>query len=200
MSEGRVYILDDDKAVRDSLSWLLESAGLNVVGFAAADELFTTEIEYPSCLILDVRMPGVSGLDVLDRLVVEQSDLPVIMVTGHADVPMAIRAMKSGAFEFIEKPYNDQLLIDRVNAAISHSARQLDTHTSLQQIADRFNSLTARESEVLEFIVDGNSNKQIAALLNLSIKTIEVHRSHIMEKTQAGSLAELLRMYYQISK
>ncbi len=199
MSEGQVYIVDDDRAVRESLQWLLESIGLRVSSHVSADEFLQQDVNYPACLILDVRMPGMSGLDLLDILVKKHPELPVIIVTGHADVPMAIRAMKNGAYEFIEKPYNDQRLIDCVNDALKLSIEKLDNIDIRNQIQQRFELLTAREKEILDQVVDGQSNKLMARNMDVSIKTIEAHRAKVMEKTQAHSLAELLRMYYLLN-
>lgn len=190
-----VHIVDDDLSVRRSLVWLLESVQLPVRTHASASEFLSAyRPGSPGCLVLDVRMPDISGLDLQQRLHEAGITLPVIIVTGHADVPMAIRAMKCGAFDFIEKPYNDQVLLERIQAAIAHDT---DAHRRKQQVAvirEHFKMLTERERDVLRFVVDGRTNKSIAAALGLSVKTIEVHRARLMVKMSAASLCDLVRM------
>jgi FixJ family two-component response regulator len=195
MSEPVVHIVDDDESVRKSLRWLIESVGLKVNCYDSASTFTNTIIEEgPGCMVLDVRMPGMSGLDLQEQLAHTNLPLPVIIVTGHADVPMAIRALKSGAFDFIEKPYNDQHLLDRVQDAISYSTRSISAVAEKQEARNRINSLTRREREVMSLVTEGCANKQIATQLNLSIKTVETHRANLMSKMQAGSLPALIKL------
>jgi FixJ family two-component response regulator len=194
-----VHIVDDDESVRKSLRWLIESIGLSVVCYGSADD-FTKNYQGADaeCLVLDVRMPGISGLDLQEKLTQKQITLPVILVTGHADVPMAIRAMKNGAFDFIEKPYNDQHLLDRVQEAIRYDESYKTKSTNQEEIKDRLSSLTKREKQVLDRVVEGYSNKEIAHELTLSVKTVETHRSNLMSKMQADSLPKLIRLIVQV--
>lgn len=191
----KVYVVDDDAAMRKSLRWLIESVGLEVEAFASANEfLDAITTDAAGCLLLDVRMPGMSGLDLQEQLKQKRVSLPVIMVTGHADVPMAVRALKSGAFDFIEKPFNDQVLLERVQRAIEFEEQAQTEHAKRAEIDGRIESLTPRERQVMEMVVNGMANKQIAAELGLSEKTIEVHRKHVMDKMRAGNVADLIRM------
>lgn len=193
-----VFVVDDDKAVRDSLQWLLESAGLEVRTFPDAqaflDDLAALEGEPRGCLLADLRLPGMSGLDLQDRLNERGIKIPVIVITGHGDVSMAVRAMKAGAVHFIEKPFNEQVLLERVREALARDAEGRRAAGDAAQLEQRHASLTPRERQVMELVVTGRLNKQIAADLELSPKTVEVHRAHVMEKMEAGSLADLVRM------
>jgi two-component system, LuxR family, response regulator FixJ len=190
-----VFVVDDDPAMRDSLRWLIESTGLLVETFADA-QTFLARIrpEVPGCLVLDIRMPGLSGLDLQSELARRGIGLPTIVVTGHAEVPMAVRAVKAGAIDFIEKPFSDQLLLDRVRQGIDMDRRQRDGRERRGEVLRRLGLLTQREREVLDLVVAGRANKEIAATLHLSPKTVEVHRAHVMEKMQASSVAELVRL------
>ncbi len=190
-----VFVVDDDPAMRDSLRWLIESTGLTVETFADA-QTFLARIrpELPGCLVLDVRMPGMSGLDLQAELARRGIGLPTIVVTGHAEVPMAVRAVKAGAIDFIEKPFSDQLLLDRVRQGIEMDRLERDGRARRADVLRRMSLLTQREREVLDLVVAGRANKEIAATLRLSPKTVEVHRSHVMEKMQASSVAELVRL------
>lgn len=190
-----VFVVDDDRAMRDSLRWLLESVGLSVRTYATATE-FLREYEpsQPGCLVLDVRMPGMSGLDLQAELARRDAALPTIIVTGHAEVTMAVRAVKAGALDFIEKPFSDQLLLDRVRQALEIDRQDREVRRRRAEALRRLESLTAREREVLELVVAGKANKEVAAALKLSTKTVEVHRAHVMAKMGAESLAELIRM------
>jgi len=193
--ETTVFVVDDDPAVRESLQWLIESVGLNVETYATAQGFLDAfDRDRPGCLVLDVRMPGISGLDLQDRLASQQVRIPVIIITGHADVPMAVRAMKAGVVDFIEKPFSDELLLDRIRAALELDARIRVDQTRRVEVESCFAQLTPREREVMGLVVAGKSNKQIAAELGLSQKTVEVHRAHVMQKMQAESLAELVQM------
>jgi FixJ family two-component response regulator len=190
-----VFVVDDDPAMRDSLRWLIESTGLTVETFADA-QTFLARIrpEVPGCLVLDVRMPGMSGLDLQAELARRGVGLPTIVVTGHAEVAMAVRAVKAGAIDFIEKPFSDQLLLDRVRQGIEMDRRERDGRARRADVLRRMSLLTQREREVLDLVVAGRANKEIAATLRLSPKTVEVHRAHVMEKMQASSVAELVRL------
>ena len=201
MSKHNVYVVDDDQAVRDSLRWLIESVDLNVTTFSNGQELLDNfEEQQISCLVLDVRMPGISGLDLQQRLKKMGSGVPVIIVTGHADVPMAIQAMKAGAFDFIEKPYSDQLLLERIQCAIEQDDCFKKQQVINNEINQRIDSLTPREREVMGLVVSGHSNKSIAKELGVSIKTVEVHRGNLMTKMQAKSLSELVRLVMSSSR
>lgn len=194
MDDKTIFVVDDDKAVRDSLSWLISSVGLHVETFGSAqDFLDVYDPTRPGCLLVDVRMPGMSGLELQKRLAENPHCLPVIVVTGHGDVQMAVRAMKDGAFDFIEKPYNDQILLDLVQKAVRECERRRTQVTSHQEIQDLIDTLTPRERQVMDMIVAGNTNKQIAYALDISDKTVEAHRAKVMEKLQASSLADLIR-------
>jgi two-component system, LuxR family, response regulator FixJ len=193
--EPTVFVVDDDRAMRDSLRWLLESVGLTVRTYpTAADFLCEYESSQPGCLVLDVRMPGMSGLDLQAELVRRGAGLPTIVVTGHAEVPMAVRAVKAGAVDFIEKPFSDQLLLDRVRQALELDRQDREVRRRREEARRRLESLTAREREVLGLVVAGKANKEIAAALGLSPKTVEVHRAHVMSKMAVDSLAELIRV------
>ena len=189
-----VYIVDDDPAMRSSLRWLIESVGLTVRTCASAQEFLRTYQGDPGCLVLDVRMPGMSGLDLQAELAARRIEIPVLIVTGYAEVALAVRAMKGGAFDFIEKPFSDQALLDRIRAAVALDEESRRHRAARQEVAARLRLLTARERDVLTRVVTGKSNKVIAAELQLSTKTDEVHRSHVMEKLKADSLADLIRL------
>jgi len=190
-----VYIVDDDPSVCDSLSWLLESENLATRTFASAEEfLGAYRREWNGCITLDVRMPGMSGLELQECLKQQSNSLPVIIITAHADVPMAIRAMKAGAFDFIEKPFLDEQLINCIRRAIETGNRFRHEQDQRLEIEQRYETLTLRERQVMQMVVVGKANKVIAADLGLSTKTIEVHRSRIMSKMKARSLSELVRM------
>jgi two-component system, LuxR family, response regulator FixJ len=194
-----VYIVDDDPAMRQSLRWLTESVGLHVATFETAEAFLDNyRAELPGCLVLDVRMPGMSGLDLQTTLCDRHINLPIIIVTGHGEVQSAVRAMKAGAVNFIEKPFSDQDLLDAVRQALEQDAAQREAADSRRDIEERFAMLTPRERQVLLLVVNGRANKQIAAELNISQKTVEVHRSHVMQKLQAQSVAELVHMAMKI--
>ena len=200
-AEATVFVVDDDPAVRESLEYLIESVGLNVASYATAQGFLDAfDPSKPGCLVLDVRMPGISGLDLLDALAERKALLPVIIITGHADVPMAVRAMKTGAVDFIEKPFNDQVLLDRVQRAIDEDSKTRVERSQAESIAAKRATLTPRELEVMDLVVAGHSNKDIAAKLGLSQKTVEAHRAHVMQKMQADSLAELVRQSVSVKE
>ncbi len=189
-----IYIVDDDEAVRDSLALLLESAGHVVEVFeGAAHALESCAKRPPSCIITDIRMPEMDGLEFQKKLAAMKSTVPVIVMTGHADVPLAVRAMKAGAVDFIEKPFADDLILGSIEAAMSANLRAADP-----DLVARLESLTSREREVLELLVGGHPNKVIAYRLDISPRTVEVHRAHVMEKMRARSLPELVRTAMQV--
>lgn len=193
--EATVFIVDDDEAVRDSLSFLMQSVGLKTDSFDSADSfLQASPTQRAGCMLLDIRMPGMSGLELQGVLEEKEIYLPVIFISGHADVPMAVRALKAGAFDFVEKPFNDQLLLDCVQRAIEQDRRRRQNELQLGEWQALMDSLTPREREVMELVVDGAANKVISATLGVSLKTVEAHRARVMDKLQAGSLSHLVRM------
>ncbi|MFZ1494850.1 MAG: response regulator [Candidatus Competibacter denitrificans] len=190
-----VFLIDDDQAVRDAIRLLLETSGFTVQAFASAiDFLNMAVIGQPGCLVLDVRMPGLSGLDLQKRLRAQGYRIPIIFITGHGDVPMAIRAMKAGAFDFIEKPFQGQTLLARIEEALAADGQERCRQTQRADAAARLALLSLREREVLERVADGQYNKVIAAELNISLSTVEIHRKRVMEKLQAESLTDLIRL------
>ncbi|MEJ2329043.1 MAG: response regulator FixJ [Gammaproteobacteria bacterium] len=199
-NKGVVFIVDDDEAMRNSLRWLIESVGRTVETYESARAFLDNH--YPGrsgCLLLDVRMPGMSGLELQSQLESHDIRLPVIILTGHGDVGMAVKAMKAGALDFIEKPFDDELLLAAIEKALTEDAEKREERASRAEILARMSQLTKRESQVMEMVTNGKSNKEIAAELNVSAKTVEAHRAHVMEKMQAGSLAELVRMAMIVS-
>jgi two-component system, LuxR family, response regulator FixJ len=190
-----VFIVDDDDGVRSSIRLLLKSIGLAATPMASAQEFLAAfDPAQPGCLVLDIRMPAMSGMELQQQLNLRGATIPVIFITGHGDVPMAVEAMQLGAFDFLQKPFRDQELIDRVQKAL---ARDRDTRAALQkhdQIRQKLQSLTPRETEVLELMIKGKQNKVMAGELGLSQRTVEIHRAHVMEKMGASSVAQLVRM------
>lgn len=195
-----VFIVDDDASTREALKLLLRSVLLEVQDFPSADAfLAAPRADVPGCIILDIRMPGASGLDLQGQLAAAGIDLPVIFLTGHADVRLSVRAMKAGAAEFLIKPAGDQELIDAVHGAMAVSRQRHADRAAATAVRRRFESLTAREREVFRLVVRGLLNKQIAGELGLSIVTVKLHRGHVMRKMQAGSLAELVKMSQRLA-
>ncbi len=195
MEQSVVYIVDDDPDMRDSLRWLMKTVGLRTQTFASAVEFlqgFTPE--EPGCVLLDVRMPGTSGLDLFEELVARGEGMPVIFITAYADVPMAVRAMKSGAVEFVEKPFNRQTLLDKVQRAIKNDTERRTRIAAREKLAQRFERLTDKEREVLELIKAGRPNKEIASSLQITPRAVELRRSSLMRKLGVRSLIELLRL------
>jgi FixJ family two-component response regulator len=192
-----VIIIDDDESVREAVSELLLSAGLQPISFASPRELIDAGdvLDRPGCIILDVRMPGTSGLDLQNRLVQGGNGKPIIFLTGHGDIPMTVQAMKAGAVDFLTKPVRDQTLIDAVIAALELDAARRRAAILVKANIDRFNRLTPREREVLDRIAVGRVNKQIAFDLGISEVTVKLHRSNVMRKMQAGSIGELIRAW-----
>jgi len=190
-----VFVIDDDRMIRDGLQSLIRSVGLRVETFASAqDFLGAKRPDAPSCLVLDVRMPGLSGLDLQLKLRDGGIPTPIIFITGHGDIPMSVRAMKEGAHEFLTKPVRGQDLLDAVQKALTSDRVLRQERREASEIRARFESLTPREKQVLELVVAGLLNKQIADQLGMSELTVKTHRAHVMEKTQAESLAHLVRM------
>jgi len=190
-----VFVVDDDSSVCEAIKSLIRSVGLRVETFGTAQEFLSSKRpDAPGCVVLDVRLPGLSGLDLQRELAAHDINLPVIFITGHGDIPMSVRAMKAGALEFLTKPFRDQDLLDAIQQALERdrSARQQRSETA--ELRERFDSLTSREREVMGLVVSGLLNKQIAGELGTSEVTIKIHRSQVMKKMGAGSLAELVRM------
>jgi FixJ family two-component response regulator len=188
-----IYLVDDDEAVRDSLGLLLESVGLNCASYPAAlDFLEAYDPGQNSCLVADIRMPGLSGLELQQRLKEQHSELPIIFITGHGDVPMAVNAMKSGAADFLQKPFRDQDLIDRIHRALARDQERRAWRAEEQALRDRLALLTPRETEVMRRVVRGQANKVIAMDLGVSQRTVELHRARVMRKLGMRSLAELV--------
>ncbi len=195
--DALVFIVDDDEAVRQSTAWLIESIGLNVRTFISADEFLENYRNESGCIVMDVRMPGMSGLEAQEEMQQRGINLPLIFITGHGDVPMAVRALKRGAFDFIEKPFNDQLLLDAVQRGLKQNSEVRESQLQNESIDRRIASLTPREHEVMLRVTEGKPNKVIAHELNVSIKTVEVHRARMMEKMEASSVAELVKVTIQ---
>jgi FixJ family two-component response regulator len=195
LKKGTVYVVDDDEAVRDSLQWLLEGKEYRVRCFESAEAFLSRyDTREVACLIADIRMGGMSGMELQDRLLERQSPLPIVFITGHGDVPMAVDSMKKGALDFIQKPFNELQLLQLVDKMLERAKESFNT---LQQAASRealLSKLTTREAQVLERIVAGRLNKQIADDLGISIKTVEAHRANIMEKLNANTVADLLKI------
>jgi FixJ family two-component response regulator len=190
-----VFIVDDDEAVRNSLRFLLKSVGLATRTLSSAQEFLDTYRQsQPGCLVLDVRMPGMSGLELQQQLNLRGATIPVIFITGHGDIPMAVEAMQHGAFDFLQKPFRDQDLIDRIQRALERDARSRTALAQHTRIRERMESLTPREREVLALMTQGKPNKVMAAALGVSQRTVEIHRARVMEKSGAASLAQLVRM------
>jgi FixJ family two-component response regulator len=190
-----VFVIDDDPSMRLALEDLVSTVGLEVRTFAAPQEFLQSQRpEAPGCLVLDVRLPGMSGLTFQKELAKEGLALPVIFVTGHGDIPMSVRAMKAGAVEFLSKPFHDQDLLDAIHAAIECDRKRRRDAIRLAELRERFATLTERERQIMTLVVNGRPNKQIAAELSLSEMTVKVHRGQVMRKMRAGSLPELVRM------
>ena len=190
-----VFVIDDDPSVRDALDSLIRSVALNVQSFTSTEEfLHTKRPEVPGCIVLDVRLPGRSGLDFQHEMARSDIRLPVIFITGHGDVPMSVKAIKAGAIEFLTKPFREQDLLDAIHAGIARDRTQRKMAEIAGNLSGRFTSLTLREREIMLQVVSGRPNKQIAAALKLSEFTVKVHRGHVMQKMQAKSLADLVRM------
>ena len=194
-SRATIFVVDDDAAVRDAMKLLLRAFGQPVESYGSGVEFLDNYREdRPGCLVLDIRMPGMSGLELQQKLNERHSILPIIFITGHGDVPMAVEAMQAGAVDFIQKPFRDQDLIDRINQALEKDGANRAALGERAEIRKRLETLTPREREVLDLVVHGKANKVIAGDLRLSQRTVEIHRARVMEKMQASSLAHLVRM------
>ena len=197
MSEGQaiVFVIDDDESMRRSLATLLRSVGLDARVYSSPQEFMrAARPDAPACLVLDVRLPGQSGLAFQEQLAKEGIALPIIFITGHGDVPMTARAMKAGAVEFLTKPFDEQVLLDAIHGAIERDRRKRQDAADVAEVTARYRALTEREREVMKLVVTGRVNKQIAAELGLSVVTVKVHRGQVMRKMLAKSVPELVRM------
>ena len=194
-TDAMVFVVDDDAPMRESLKNLIRSVGLRVELFSSAQEFLRSKrLDLPSCLVLDVRLPGLSGLDLQKRTTEAGMEIPIIFITGHGDIPMSVRAMKAGAVEFLTKPFRDQDLLDSIQEALERDRKAREERAALQELRSRFASLTPRERELMERVVAGLLNKQIGAELGTSETTVKIHRHQVMDKMGAGSLPELVRM------
>jgi FixJ family two-component response regulator len=194
-----VYIVDDDPAIRIAMQALLESVNIEHEIFASADEFLQDEGNHRSgCLVLDIRMPGLGGLELQDELISRGGTLPIIFITGHGDVPMAVDAMQKGAVDFIQKPFRDQELLDRIREALSTDKQRREEIDRQTEVIGRLERLTNREKEVFDLVVTGKPNKVIAYELDVSQRTVEIHRARVMEKMEARSLADLVRMHMSL--
>jgi FixJ family two-component response regulator len=190
-----IAIVDDDPSVREGLSSLIRSAGLQVETFVSAQEFLTrTGAETPSCLVLDLQLPGLSGLDLQKRMAEVGLEIPIVFLTGHGNIPASVEAMKAGAVEFLTKPFDDEKLLRAIDEAVERDRRIRQQHAAMRALQDRYESLTAREQEVMQQVVSGLLNKQIAAELNIAEYTVKIHRGRVMRKMHAESLADLVRM------
>lgn len=195
MSTPQAHLVDDDEAIRDALSWLLKSRGIPSTTYASAEDFMAAwSPALAGCVVLDMRMTGMSGLDCFDRLQEKHSTLPVIFLTGHGDVPLAVATLKKGAFDFFEKPLNDNELANRVAEAIADNAQQRKSNASLDSVKRRLSSLTSREKQIMELVLAGKLNKIIADELNISMRTVEVHRANLFDKMEVKTAVELANL------
>ena len=195
MSEANVFVVDDDESVRDAIGFLLESVDITHTDFASADDFLEHyDSNEKGCLVLDIRMPGMSGLDLQAELLARDAQIPIIFITGHGDIPMAVEAMRRGAVDFIRKPFRDQELLDRIHEALNLDSERRQDADDIQSARQLIGELTPRETEIFERVCLGQANKVIAIELGISERTVEIHRSQVMHKTGARSLAELVRL------
>jgi FixJ family two-component response regulator len=198
-STPTVYIVDDDRAIRHAMELLMRSVEMKHAILDSADEFLANfSNEMAGCLVLDIRMPGMGGLELQQKLIELGSTLPIIFITGHGDVPMAVEAMQKGAVDFIQKPFRDQELLDRISEALAADRERRTDQQKVADVADRISQLTNREKEVLDLVVTGKPNKVIAYELGVSQRTVEIHRARVMEKMHAKSLADLVRMHIAV--
>ena len=194
-SDQVVFVIDDDASMRSAIKELIEAVGISCQTFESGQELLRAELpDVPSSLVLDVRLPGLSGLNLQRELSERGINMPIIFITGHGDIPMSVQAMKAGAVEFLTKPFREQDLLDAIEQGIERDRSARQQQNALRELRDRAETLTQREREVMQLVVTGLLNKQIAAELDISEKTVNVHRSQVMQKMRADSLAELVRM------
>ncbi|WP_415883017.1 response regulator transcription factor [Neptuniibacter sp. QD34_54] len=197
---GTIYIVDDDEDFRDSMQWLLESANHNVVTFPSAREFLDNFNGEIGCMLLDVRMPEINGLALQQIMQERNIQMPIIVISGHGDIPMAVSAMKQGAMDFLEKPFDGDVLLRLVGRALSKAQKARDEQGAQLEIQENYASLSRREKEVMKLVVAGNANRQIAEELDISPKTVEVHRSRVMSKMRASSLASLVKQAAQLNE
>lgn len=195
MSQPQAHLVDDDEAIRDALSWLLSSRGIPAATYESAEHFLATWTpELNGCIVLDMRMTGMSGLDCFDQLLERGSNLPVIFLTGHGDVPLAVSTLKKGAFDFFEKPLNDNELAKRIEEAMTLAADQLAANAAVDSVKIRISSLTTRERQIMELVLAGKFNKVIADELNISMRTVEVHRANLFDKMRVKTAVELANL------
>lgn len=195
MNEPIIFVVDDDESVRIALSRLIRSVGFEVIALSSAEEFLAADLpDRPTCVVLDVRLPGLNGLDLQKELKNAGRGIPIIFITGHGDVPMSVRAMKAGAIDFLQKPFNDQALVDAINRALIVDKERRTQQRLRKEVERRLARLTSREQDVLALVVQGMANKVIAAELGIAEKTVKVHRGRVMRKMEADSLAELVRL------
>jgi FixJ family two-component response regulator len=190
-----VFVVDDDVWIRESLQTLLHDEGWHPETFASAQEFLDRPRAFiPSCLVLDISLPGINGLELQKRVAVERTDMPIIFITGHGDIPMSVGAMKAGAVEFLTKPFNDEVLLTAIRQALERSRQALAQETKIQELLDRYASLTTRERDVMGLVVSGLLNKQVAGELGITESTVKAHRGQVMQKMKADSVADLVKM------
>lgn len=195
-----VFVVDDDASIRDALSRLMRSVDIHVEVFSSAGQFLSHPVpDTPACLVLDVRLPGFSGLELQQRLTESNSRIPIIFITGHGDIPMTVRAMKAGAIEFLTKPFRDQELLDAVQLALAKDQATIESRAEIEKLQARYAKLTPREKEVMALVVEGRLNKQIAHALGTSEITIKIHRGHVMQKMGAESVPDLVRITEQLA-
>ncbi len=200
-TEPKVYVVDDDEAVRDAISMLLDTVDISHEVFeSATDFLESYSRDLPGCLVLDIRMPGISGLELQEELINRRATLPIIFITGHGDIPMAVDAMRKGALDFIKKPFRDQDLLDRINEALEHDAEGQQIRASHSQMHAQYESLSPRERQVFARVAVGQANKVIAIELDISERTVEIHRAQVMKKMHARTLAQLVRTKIELER
>ncbi|MCR9259281.1 MAG: response regulator transcription factor [Pseudomonadaceae bacterium] len=197
----KVFIVDDDEAVRDAIGMLLETVDIPYVTYPdALSFLEQADLNNVNCLVLDIRMPGMSGLELQEKLAAMKVELPIVFITGHGDIPMAVEAMRRGAVDFLRKPFRDQELLDRIQEALSRDAQHRDQAADSHQLKSRIADLTPRELEVFQRVAKGQANKVIAIELGISERTVEIHRSNVMQKTSSRSLADLVRLLIKLEE